>query len=305
MKRALFIGDICVDIMMGGMESLPIVDREITCKSFEVTLGGSTVLCACAFVALGGSASFLGLTGNDDYGDFSIRGMQSFGINTDLVRRTNEVKTGVTLNLIYANTRTQVTYPGTIAEFSGADLEASLLDGFHHIHFSGPYLETKLIPHITRILKTAREAGISTSLDPQWDSKQTWEYMNEWLPLLTYFFSNSDEAVSITNAFSAEEALKRLALRTPLPLVKTGSEGALVLVDGVVKTIASKKVEVVDTTGAGDSFDAGFLYATLEKKMDLTLAVEFANLVAARSCKFIGGVNARSSYEDILKFKEE
>jgi sugar/nucleoside kinase (ribokinase family) len=100
MMRALFIGDICVDIMMGGMESLPIVDREITCKSFEVTLGGSTVLCACAFAALGGSASFLGLAGNDDYGDFSIRGMQSFGINTDLVRRTNEVKTGVTLNLI-------------------------------------------------------------------------------------------------------------------------------------------------------------------------------------------------------------
>jgi sugar/nucleoside kinase (ribokinase family) len=129
--------------------------------------------------------------------------------------------------------------------------------------------------------------------------------MNEWLPLLTYFFSNSDEAVSITNAFSAEEALKRLALKTPLPLVKIGSEGALILVDGVVKTIASKKVEVVDTTGAGDSFDAGFLYATLEKKMDLTPAVEFANLVAARSCKFIGGVNARSSYEDILKFKEE
>ena len=64
-------------------------------------------------------------------------------------------------------------------------------------------------------------------------------------------------------------------------------------------------MEVVDTTGAGDSFDAGFLYATLEKGMGFIQAVEFANLVASRSCKFVGGVNARSTYDDILRFKEE
>jgi sugar/nucleoside kinase (ribokinase family) len=305
MPKALFIGDINVDVMMGGMESLPVVDREVTCQSYDIVLGASTVICACAYASLGGQASIIGLAGNDDYGEFMIRGLNQFGVNTDLVRRTDRVKTGVTVNLIYESTRTQVTYPGTIAEFDGSDLHESVFAGSNHVHFGGIYLQHKLRPEITRLLKTARNAGLSTSIDPQWDGSEKWEGLSEWLPLLTYLFVNEHEALSITKASSVEDACRLLAAQTNCPLVKTGEDGALVFTDGAVKPVPSLKVEVRDTTGAGDCFDAGFLFATVEKRMNLAEACEFANAVAARSCTFVGGTDARSTYEDIVRFRSE
>src|SRR4051812_6947693 len=76
MKKLLFVGDINVDVLMGGLVSLPVIDREITCSSFDIAIGSSAVICAAAFASLGGNASFLGLAGSDDYGEFMLRGMK-------------------------------------------------------------------------------------------------------------------------------------------------------------------------------------------------------------------------------------
>lgn len=304
MKKVLFVGEINVDVMMGGMPTPPIVDREVPATSWEVVLGGSTMLSACAYSSLGGDASFAGLAGKDDYGEFMLRGMRDFRLNADLVLYSTEVRTGVTVNMISGNTRTQATYPGTIEEYDGTGLDEAALRKFNHIHFAGVYLETKLRPHLTRILETARRLGLTTSLDPQWDATEQWEYMDQWQPLLTYLFVNEDEAVSITKAPSPQEALRVLAKRTSLPLVKMGKEGVLALVDGEVKAIRGKEVKPVDTTGAGDSFDAGFLYATLEKSMPLPDAIRFANATGGRSCLYVGGTSARSSYDDVIKFMQ-
>jgi sugar/nucleoside kinase (ribokinase family) len=305
MPRVLFIGDINVDVMMGGMESLPVVDREVTCKTYDVVMGASTVLCACAYRSLGGEAAIIGLVGRDEYGGFMLRGLEEFGIDTSRVQRTGRVRTGVTVNLIYESTRTQVTYAGTIAEFAGPELNEATFRGFDHVHCGGVYLQTKFKPRITALLELARRLGLTTSLDPQWDSSGQWQYMDEWLPLLTWLFVNQDEAMSISKAPAAEEACRWLAGRTHCPLVKTGPEGALVWNGQEAVRIPSWPVEVVDTTGAGDSFDAGFLYATLEKKMPLAEAARFATATAARSCMFVGGVNARSSYDDVRRFMEQ
>jgi sugar/nucleoside kinase (ribokinase family) len=304
MKKVLFVGEINVDVMMGGMPTPPIVDREVPATSWEVVLGGSTMLCACSYASLGGDVSFAGLAGKDEYGDFMLRGMSEFGLKTDLVRRSTEVRTGVTVNMISVNTRTQATYPGTIEEYDGAELDEAALGRFDHVHFAGLYLETRLRPHMTRILETARRLGVTVSIDPQWDSTEKWEYIDEWLPLLTYLFVNEDEAVSITKASCPEQALVALSARTKFPLVKIGKEGALILVDGKVVPVKGREVKPVDTTGAGDSFDAGFLYATIEKGMAPLDAVRFANATAARSCLFTGGTQARSSYDDVLQFMQ-
>jgi ribokinase len=302
MARLLFIGEINVDVLMGGMETPPVVDREVPCKTYEVAMGASTVISACAYASLGGSASFAGLAGEDAHGEFMLRGLREFGIDTTLVRRTREVRTGVTVNMICGGTRTQVTYPGTIEAYGGEGLDKAALARFDHIHFGGVYLETRLRPRIAGLLGTARSLGLTTSLDPQWDPAERWEYMDEWLPLLTYLFVNEGEAVSIAAAESPEEACRALACRTACPVVKTGSRGALVCEDGQVAAVPGFEVQVVDTTGAGDCFDAAFLYARLERKAPLREAARFANAVAARSCTFAGGVAARTSRQDASAF---
>ncbi|MFB3903432.1 MAG: carbohydrate kinase family protein [Acidobacteriota bacterium] len=304
-KRILAIGDINVDIMLGGLASLPQVDREITCQSFEITMGSSAAIFAVAYACLGGTISFLGLAGKDAYGDFMLEGLERFGIGTELVRRTDRVKTGVTVNLIYQNTRSQVTYPGTIEEFSGSDIDEQVFRGFDHVHFAGPYQQTRFRPEITRCLRLAKDLRITSSLDPQWDATGRWEYMDEWLPLLTYLFVNEDEAKSIAGVSDVREACAWLAARTRHPLVKAGAAGVYLVEAETVVQVPGIPVEVVDTTGAGDTFDAAFLFQRLEGAKELTEAARFANAAAARSCRFVGGVGARSSYADVLAFQAE
>lgn len=302
MKKVLFLGEINVDLILGGLESFPIPDKEILCRSFEKTIGSSTAICACAYVSLGGDTSFLGLAGNDEYGDFMVNGMADFGIKTSLIRRTSRVGTGVTVNLIHGNNRTQVTYPGTIGEFGPEHFLFEDLIEFDHVHTGGPYIQDRFIGEIVSVLRFAKENGISTSIDPQWDGTETWNHLSEWLPYLDYFFCNWDEASSITGEPDPEKACMALVQKTACPVVKIGEQGALIAQDGAVIRIPSKKVEVIDNTGAGDSFDAGFLFARLEKGLSLVEATEFANGVAARSCRFVGGVNARSKFSEIIEF---
>jgi len=299
-KKLLAIGDINVDIMMGGLASLPQVDREVTCESFEITMGSSAAIFACAYASLGGRISFLGLAGNDAYGDYMLQGMKDFGIETELVRRTDRVKTGVTVNLIYRNTRSQVTYPGTIAEFSGSDVDEKILGLINHVHFAGPYQQTRFRPDITRLLRLAKDRGVTTSLDPQWDASGRWEYMAEWLPLLDYLFVNQDEAMSISGASGIEAACSWLAARTSCPLVKAGADGVYLNDGDKVMHVPGRAVQVVDTTGAGDTFDAAFLFERMDGSKAPAEAAVFANAAAARSCLFVGGVAARSSYQDVV-----
>ena len=305
MHKVLFVGDINVDVLMGGLESLPVVDKEITCQTFAVAVGSSATICAAAYASLGGNSSFLGLAGKDDYGNFMLRSMNELKINTDLVRRTDAVGTGVTVNLIHNSTRTQVTYPGSISEFDGTDVGEREFQGFSHVHFAGPYLQTKFRPHITRLLKLAQSLKITTSLDPQWDPKEQWEYMNDWLPLLSYLFVNEGEAMSITKAASPEAACHDLANRTATPIVKTGKDGSMAISregGGELARSTARQVKVTDTTGAGDCFDAGFLFATFEKQLSLAKALQVGNATGSRSCMFPGGVAHKSTWQDITQF---
>ncbi len=301
-KKVLFLGEINVDLMLGGLESFPIRDREISCQSFEITVGSSTAICACAYSSLGGDTSFMGLAGSDAYGDFMIDGMHRFGIDTTYVARTSAVKTGVTVNLIHENSRTQVTYPGTISAFSRNEVAIDALGKFDHVHLAGLYLQHALRPSVAEVLSEARAQGATTSLDPQWDATEKWEFMDRWLPLLDYFFVNADEACSIVQGSDPEAACLELSRRTAFAVVKDGARGIIFSSGGQVRRIPAIPVKVVDTTGAGDSFNAGFLCGRLDHDMPIEEALRFGIGVAARSCTFVGGVNARSSYQDVQDF---
>ena len=294
-----------MDLIASGLESLPVVDREITCSSFSVMMGSSAVIAAANYQGLGGSSFMAGLRGDDDYGRFMAEQMREHGIDISLVQTTTEVGTGVTINLIHKGTRTQITYAGAIAAFSDTSGIEARLQEFTHVHFSGPYQQQALRPLLAELLLKAREAGIGTSLDPQWDAAERWEHMDEWLRLVDYFFVNRDEALSIAGARTETDAFDTLRGRTANPLVKLGDQGALVWAGDHVVRCPPLRVPVKDTTGAGDAFAAGFLYGRIEQGLSLERSARLANAVAARNCTMEGGVNACSSYAEILRFAEE
>jgi sugar/nucleoside kinase (ribokinase family) len=305
MTKVLFVGDVNADLILGGLARLPEADREIPCREMRLTIGSPAAIAACAFASLGGEASLCGLAGADTYGEFMLEGLADFGVGASLVRTTGSVGTGLTVCLIVNGQRAQVTYPGTIAAFDGSWLTDEALRGFEHLHLAGVYQQTAFLPRIASVLQRAKQLGVTTSLDPQWDVTEQWEGMDAWLPLLDQLFVNEAEACSMTGAPDAEAACRALAERTACPIIKIGARGALIRRDGAVTRAAPFAAKLIDTTGAGDSLAAGTLFALKQLGRPLAEAVRFGNAVGARCCGFLGGVAARSSCEDILNYMKE
>ncbi|MGD0725454.1 MAG: carbohydrate kinase family protein [Spirochaetia bacterium] len=286
--KILFAGDANIDFQMTGLSSFPQVDREVLCSGFAAAIGGSTTICAAAYATLGGSAFFCGLLGDDENGRLMERMLRGAGVRLDLLRFTREHSTGVTVNLVHHSTRTQITYPGTLTTVDETDAILQAMGSFSHIHLSGVYPLIRFLPRIRAVLLRARDAGVTSSLDTQWDQQETWNHLSDWLPILTYLFVNEEESLSITKKADIDSAYNELASRTACPLIKRGASG--VYARG--RRFPSFAVEVRDTTGAGDTFAAGFLFAMKEKSMPFDDAVRFGCAAAALCCTFTGGVSA-------------
>jgi ribokinase len=306
-KKVVFIGDFNVDIIMDGLEAEPVADHEIGAASFDITMGASSCITAAAYAALGGEAWSCGLRGDDELGRRMVALLQAAGVRTDHVRTAADGPTGVTVNLVRGAARYQVTCPGAMGAFSLRDIPDAVFDGLRHLHVSGVYQTGALRPHVAGLLARAEAAGATTSLDCQWDPSEAWERLDEWLPRAGWLFANAQEALSMTRRDGATDldgALRALARRTRRPVVKDGARGACALVDGEEVRAAAAAVTVVDTIGAGDNFDAGFLYATIEKDLPLREALRAANAAGGLSCTFRGGTAARSTWRDVQSFME-
>ncbi len=295
--KMLFAGDANIDFQMAGLASLPQTDKEIMCTEFTASIGGSTTICAAAYCSLGGQAEFCGLLGKDENGRLMKQMLRKAGVGTKLLRFTGQCATGVTVNLVYAATRTQITYPGTLSVVDESRTLLRRIRRFPHLHLGGLYPLASFRPRVTEVLKAARAAGVTTSLTTQWDSSQEWKYLPDWLPQLSYLFVNEAEALSITRRERVEDAYKDLAARTACPLITLGASGAF----AGGRRIPGFAVAVRDTTGAGDCFAAGFLFAVKEKRVPFEDAVRYGCAAGALCCTYAGGVSPELSNRHVVQ----
>jgi Sugar kinases, ribokinase family len=305
-KAVLFAGDANADIILSGLERPLQEDREVFCEGFAPALGGSTTIAAAAYARLGGKAGFCGLVGGDEYGRLVRSELSAAGVSTRLLRVSRAERTGVTVNMVHASTRTQVTFPGTLATVDESRVIMAAIPRFSHLHVSGIYGTPAFRPRLASLFIAARSAGLSTSLDTQWDSSEAWSGVEAWLPSLSYLFVNEDEALSLARKLrgscvsGCEEAWSILADKTACPIVKLGSRGAY----AAGRAFPPFLVSVVDPTGAGDSFAAGFLFATLDRGLDLVDALRFAQASGATACTYAGGASprfTRAAVEELLR----
>jgi len=296
--KLLVAGDANIDLQLTGLVSLPQTDKEVMCSGFTAAIGGSSTICAAAYSSLGGRVEFCGLLGDDDSGRLMQKMLRTAGVGLGLLRFTRECATGVTVNLVFSSTRTQITYPGTLSLMDESGTLLKKLRGFSHLHLGGLYPLARFLPHVADVLKTARAAGVSTSLTTQWDPREEWQHLSEWLPHLSYLFVNAAEALSITRRATVEEAYEDLAARTACPLITLGASGAI----AAGNRIRGFPVAVVDTTGAGDSFAAGFLYATKQKLLPLHEAARYGCAAGALCCTYAGGVSSQLSHRSVMEF---
>jgi sugar/nucleoside kinase (ribokinase family) len=302
--KVLVAGDANLDLVLGGDVVPRFGQAEQLLASAELVLGSSAGICASGLARLGVDVVLVARVGRDLFGDQTIRLLQDKGVDTTAVLRT-DAPTGISVILSAADDRAILTLTGAMTALTTADVLGVLpeprtttpgpVEG--HLHVASFFLLPTLADGLPELLGHARAAGFTTSLDTNWDPAGRWAGVEACLPHLDVFLPNAAEAVSIARSLGAdvgdaEAAARVLATRGPVVAVKDGAAGGFAVAGDRLVRAPGLAVEVVDTTGAGDTFDAGFLCAWLAGE-DLATAVRWGTAAGSLSTRGFGGTGGQ------------
>ena len=260
----LVLGEINVDLILRADEIVPVFGQERLVEDATLTMGSSSVIFACGAARLGLRVGFVGVVGDDEFGRFMLREMAARKVDVGPVIVAPAVKTGIGVSLSTTADRALLTYSGSIAALTPERVERALFDHTRHLHVGSYFLQAGLQEGLAELLAQARARDLTVSQDTGWDPAEEWDGgFWETLAQTDLFLPNAGEARAITGQGDVEAALEALVEHVPVVAVKRGAEGAITRSGRKTVCVAPPAVQVVDTTGAGDSFDAGFVYGYL------------------------------------------
>ncbi len=300
-SAVLVVGELNVDIVLSGMASPPVLGREVLAQEMRMVLGSASAIFASGVARLGHPVSFVSKIGDDDFGRFCRDALLHAGISTDGLLLSSR-PTGATIVLSTPADRALVTHLGAIADLGYDDLPPDLFRGFRHLHLTSYFLQKRLRPDFLRLMREAKSARLSVSFDPNSDPSQNWSpEIWEVMRMADVVFMNEPEAHALTGADTAREALCILAERTACAVVKQGRGGATAVRSTETIHLDAFPVKVIDTTGAGDSFAAGFVHGLLAQR-SLRDCLLLANAAGALSATGVGGTAAQPDLETLTAF---
>lgn len=296
------IGELNVDLIASGVNTGPVLGTEVLAADFNIALGSASAIFACGIARLGHSVTFVSRIGNDDFGHFCLESLVQRGIATDHIEIDVQSKTGVTVVISTAEDRSMVTFLGAIAELSLTEVPANIFQDNRHLHLTSYYLQKALQSDFPYLLDSAKAAGATTSFDPNSDPDQGRdEKVLEVCRHADILFLNEDEAKLLADTGDIEEAGRYLNGLSPTVAIKLGAKGAIGFRDNEIERVEGFKIDAVDSTGAGDSFAAGFVHAFLEGS-DLNTCLKIGNACGAFSASRPGGTDGQADREELERF---
>lgn len=298
----IVIGELNVDLILNQIDSFPEVGKEILASSMDLVLGSSSAIFASNLSSLGAKVAFVGKIGNDIFGDLVINSLNDKGVSTDFIIRDENLKTGATVVLNYDQDRANVTHPGAMEHLSINEITTDILKKARHVHISSIFLQPELKKEIYTIFEMAKDVGLTTSLDVQWDPEEKWDLdLHKLLPLVDVFLPNEKELLNLTKADKLQNAINKISDFANTIAIKKGSEGSICWNDGNQNDVpAYLNSKVVDAIGAGDSFNAGFIFKYINGA-NMDVCQKFGNLTGAISTTCSGGTSAFENYERIME----
>jgi sugar/nucleoside kinase (ribokinase family) len=293
------IGELNPDLILTGLKSMPVTGREIIAKGCSLVLGSSTAICASGIARLGLKTGFIGKVGKDSFGDTVVEAISKNGIDTSMVIVDESINTGITISLSMAKDRALVTYLGAIEDLSIDDIDINLLDKTRHIHVGSFFLQNKLRSGLSKLFAIAKKKGVTTSLDAGWDDTKQWDYgILEVLKFTDIFFPNEVEALNITKKDNVRDAAEALSKYAGTVVVKCGPKGAAAIRGNEYIEKETYDLKPVDTTGAGDSFNAGFIYGFLNG-FNLGKCMNYGNACGSISVTRVGGASSCATLDEV------
>jgi sugar/nucleoside kinase (ribokinase family) len=278
----LVVGDCNPDLLLSGGDVVPeFGQREKLVETGALVIGGSAAIAACGAARLGLRTAFVGVVGADLLGRFMLDSLAAGGVDVSGCVTDPALATGITVALVRGDDRAILTAPGAIPALTAGQVDRGLLRSARHMHIASYHLLDGLRPGLPGLVADAHAARLTVSLDPQGDPGGG----------DTAALARLAHEVDVLFVNEQEDA----ALETrgcPLVVVKRGRKGALARwATGVVEQ-AAIPVDAVDATGAGDSFDAGFLAAWLAGQ-PLAAALALGCACGALSTRALGGTAAQ------------
>ena len=302
--KILVIGELNVDIVATGLRSPPKIGGEILAEKCELTLGSASAIFAVGMAKLGHRVTFFSHVGRDYFGDFCLRTLKQSGVSTGHVTRKADEKTGVTIALSGKRDRALVTYAGAVATFKADSINETVMSRHDHLHLTSYYLQTALRPSFAQLLRQAKALGLTTSFDPNSDPGDKWSRnINAVLKYTDVLFLNELEAMKLTRSKTLNGALKTLGAKVLCAVIKRGNRGATAIQNEEVFNDPGFRIRTIDTTGAGDSFDAGFMSAYL-RKAPVAECLRIGNACGALSAMSVGGTTGQPTQQELEQFIE-
>ncbi len=299
----LIYGDANVDLLVQDIAALPPSGEEHLVPSMPMCVGGGAANVLMGAAKLGLRTAFCGVLADDIHGRFVTEEMQKLSADTSLIRISDKHSTGISISFTNRENRCFLTLRGTNEELDVSMLTEDMMRQAGHIHLTG-YAGSANHEEYKAILMLIHKMKETTvSMDVGWDDTGEWKKeIVELFPYIDVFFMNETEALHYSRKESVDEALQFFASFGRQVVIKIGSKGSVAgvrnmaegnLQDAVIDIVQAGpfQVQAVDTTGAGDSFNAGFLYGFV-KKASVEDCLTYGNACGALSVTALGGNTA-------------
>jgi sugar/nucleoside kinase (ribokinase family) len=295
----LVAGEINPDLILTGEVTPEFGQVEKLVDSASLTIGSSSAIFACGAARLGLKVAFIGVCGDDVFGRYMREEMQKRDVDVSRVIVRKDGQTGLSVILNQGTDRAILTHPGLIPALRASDIPDEMLKIARHLHVASYFLQTDLQPDLPALFQRAHTFGLTTSLDTNYDPTGVWAGFDELLKVTNVFLPNEREALSLTGESSIDLAVDRFRSKVETVGIKLGAEGAFGASNGEKARVASIPVDVVDAVGAGDSFDAGFLYGYLNR-WSLEQSLRLACVSGALSTQRAGGTDGQPTLAQAL-----
>jgi sugar/nucleoside kinase (ribokinase family) len=307
-KPIVCLGILVADIVGRPLTAVPEPGRLVLVDEMHLLTGGCAVNSSSTLALLGLPVQAVGKVGQDILGEFVIQAMRGRGVGTQGVKRDQMAGTSVTMVLVEPDgERRFVHYIGANARLTLDDIDLQQVRSAAILHIAGALVLPGIDGQPTaRLLQEARRAGVVTALDTVWDATGRWmQLLAPCLPHLDYFVPSLPEAQAITGRQDPAEVAQFLLDRgVGTVALKMGAEGSLVATQqGEMYRLPAFRVEVIDATGAGDAFAAGFL-AGIWQGWPLEQTARFANAVGALCVTGLGALGGVRSLPETLEFMD-
>lgn len=275
-----------IDLIVSPYAKFPNPGEEIRVDNIFMQCGGGIAITAIALAKLGVKTLMYGTHHKDLFGDFILKELDKYGVLTKF--ESANISTGITIALDVDKDRRFITYDGCVNDISPKDIPKDLIKRSKHVHLTN-YKGRSVLDEYLSFIDEMHSLDITVSMDVGWDDAGEWDQcIFEITKKLDIFFINDKELMKYTRCDNITDSAKKISKACNHVAIKMGSKGSMLLLNGDVFELKADKVKALDTTGAGDSFNAGYIYGFLNNCSPLK-SIKIANVCGSMSVQGYGG----------------